>query len=61
MPHSIGVPVGEADGPIAKTLSKIVEDWHRSGKLLEVQKKWGIPNTRFHREMHEKYKNTPAT
>jgi polar amino acid transport system substrate-binding protein len=31
-------------------------DWHKSGKLLALEKKWGIKQSPFLVEMNAKYK-----
>jgi polar amino acid transport system substrate-binding protein len=33
-------------------------EWHKSGKLLELEKKWGIKPNPFLAAMHEKYKGS---
>lgn len=53
--HSIGVRKGEADTPFGKKLSEIVTDWHRSGFLKEMNKKWGVPTNEYLEEASKKY------
>ncbi len=60
-PWILAVPLAERDGAYGKAISAIVEDWHRTGYLLEVEKKWGIPQTQWLLDMNAKYKNTPRT
>jgi polar amino acid transport system substrate-binding protein len=53
--HSIGVRKGDAEAPFGKKLSEIVIDWHRSGYLRELNKKWGIPPNEFLEAEAKKY------
>jgi polar amino acid transport system substrate-binding protein len=39
-PWGIAVPLTEKDGTLAKFLSKTVNEWHRKGTLLRLEKKW---------------------
>jgi polar amino acid transport system substrate-binding protein len=52
--HSIGVRKGEADSAFGKTLSKIVTGWHKSGELIKLNEKWGIPPVEFLEQEHKK-------
>ena len=58
-PWMLAVPLAERDGPYGKAISAIVEDWHRTGFLIELERKWGIPPTQWLANMHNRYKNTP--
>lgn len=53
--HSIGVRKGEADTPFGKKLSEIVIDWHRTGYLKELNKKWGVPANEYLEDAAKKY------
>jgi polar amino acid transport system substrate-binding protein len=53
--HSIGVRKGEAESPFGKKLSEIVIDWHRTGYLKELNKKWGVPANEYLEEAAKKY------
>lgn len=55
--HSIGVRRGDADAPFGKLLSGIVVDWHKSGTLIALDQKWGLPASAFLAEMHAKYQS----
>jgi polar amino acid transport system substrate-binding protein len=39
-PWGIAVPLKEKDGALAKFLSRTVNEWHRKGTLLRLEKKW---------------------
>lgn len=60
-PWVLAVPLAEREGPYGRAVSAIVEDWHRTGYLIEVEKKWGIPATQWLVDMHNRYRNTPRT
>ena len=53
-PWAIGVPLGERDGPFGQLISNIVTDWHRSGLLLGLQEKWGLPANGFLVDMNQR-------
>jgi polar amino acid transport system substrate-binding protein len=55
-PWGLAVKLEELDGPWGKFMAQTVEDWHRSGRLIELEKKWKIPPSAFLKTMHEKYK-----
>lgn len=54
---AMGVRLADLDAPFGQFLKKLSIEWHKSGKLLELEKKWGIKENPYLREMHEKYKN----
>lgn len=51
-----GLAVKKDDTTFIEFMTKVVEEWHRSGKILELEAKWGIPISPYAKEMHEKYK-----
>jgi polar amino acid transport system substrate-binding protein len=56
--RSIAVPLAELNGPHGRLMHDIVLDWHKSGKLLALEKKWGIKPSPFLEDMHAKYKGS---
>jgi polar amino acid transport system substrate-binding protein len=52
-PWGLAVKLEERDGPWGQFMAKTVTDWHRSGKLIELEKKWNIPPSAFLKKMHE--------
>jgi polar amino acid transport system substrate-binding protein len=54
-PWGLAVKLEERDGPWGKFMASAMEDWHRTGKLIELEKKWGIQASAFLKQMHEKY------
>lgn len=46
----------EADGPYGQFFKNLVIEWHKSGYLIELNKKWKLGTVPFLEEMHKKYK-----
>jgi len=44
---AIALPLAEAGGRLAQRVSGAVADWHRSGLLLALERKWGVPPSSF--------------
>jgi len=55
-PWAIAVTKDEQQTAYGKKMHDIVVDWHKSGYLLELEKKWGLPVSGYLVEMHEKFK-----
>jgi polar amino acid transport system substrate-binding protein len=53
---AIGVPLDERNGAYGKLISGIVSDWHRSGKLIELQRRWGLRPSAFLEEQRRRYR-----
>ncbi|MEE4187357.1 MAG: transporter substrate-binding domain-containing protein [Roseobacter sp.] len=53
-PWGLAVALGET--AFAEMMSETIIDWHKSGRILELETKWGVENTPFALEMHEKHK-----
>jgi polar amino acid transport system substrate-binding protein len=53
VPWGAAVRLEDLGGPLSDLLSEAIIDWHASGTLLELEKKWGIPETAWLRMMHE--------
>ena len=60
-PWGIAVKLEERDGPWGKFVSETIADWHRSGKIIELEKKWNIPASAFLKRMHEEAKAKTKT
>ena len=50
-PWAIAVKTGEP--AFTKLLEDAHKDWMKSGLLVELEKKWGVPPTAYARRMHE--------
>ena len=53
---AIGVRLDDLDGAFGKFMKEVSADWHRSGKLLELEKKWGIKASPYLVETNAKMK-----
>jgi polar amino acid transport system substrate-binding protein len=60
-PWSIALPPAERGGALARRISDLIVRWHREGVLLDLERKWGIPQTRFLSEMHEVWSRRSGT
>ena len=52
-PWGLAVKLGEKN--FADYMSNVVKDWHKSGLIIQLEKKYGIKPTKFAQEMHDKY------
>jgi len=48
------VRLEDKDAPLGKALSAAIIDWHKSGKIVELEAKWGIPQTQWVLDMRAK-------
>ncbi len=55
-PWALAVPVEERDGIWGNFMSGMTYNWHASGRLIELEKKWGIQPTQYLKDMHERMK-----
>ena len=55
---AIGIRQADMNAPFGEFLKKLTVDWHKSGKLLELEKKWGIKENPFLIEMNQKAKSS---
>lgn len=53
VPWGAAVRLEDLGGPLSELLSEAIIDWHASGTMLELENKWGIPETAWLRMMHE--------
>lgn len=53
-PWGLAVQLGEDN--FNALMSDMIKDWHKSGRILELETKWGVENTPFAKAMHDKYK-----
>jgi polar amino acid transport system substrate-binding protein len=57
-PWAIGVRLEDLDAPFGQFLKKLSIEWHKSGKLIELERKWDMKPSPFLKEMHEKYQGS---
>ena len=53
VPWGAAVRLEDREGPLGKMLSEAIIDWHKSGLLIELEAKWGIPPTKWLADMRE--------
>jgi polar amino acid transport system substrate-binding protein len=53
-PWAIAIKPGEA--AFQKVLEDLSKDWMKSGRIVELEKKWSVPPTDYAKRMHEKAK-----
>ena len=53
-PWGLAVQLGETN--FHNLMGEMITEWHKSGRILELETKWGVANTPFAQAMHEKYK-----
>ena len=51
-----GVAVKQGEKGFVEFMSKAATDWHKTGFIQELEKKWGVKATRFAEEARAKYK-----
>ena len=57
-PWGIAVRLDDLNAPFGKLMHDMSVEWHKTGRLLELEKKWGIKESPFLREMNTKYKTS---
>ena len=55
-PEPWGVGVRKDDPKFAAYMSDVIKDWHKTGFILNLEKKWGIPQSPFLVEQQAKLK-----
>jgi polar amino acid transport system substrate-binding protein len=56
-PEPWGLGVRKEDTKFAAYMSDVIKDWHRTGFILDLEKKWGIPQSAFLVEQQAKSKS----
>ena len=54
-PWGLAVPLGEKDCVFGNFMSGMTYNWHQSGKLIELEKKWGIQATKYLVDQHARH------
>jgi polar amino acid transport system substrate-binding protein len=52
-PWGAAVKLEERDGPWGQLIAKTIADWHKSGKLVDTEKKWNITPSAFLKKARE--------
>lgn len=55
---AIGVRLEDLDGGFGKFMKDVSNDWHKSGRLVDLEKKWSIKSSPFLLEMNQKLKSS---
>ncbi len=56
VPWGAAVRLADREAPLGKALSAAIIAWHKSGLLIKLEKKWGVPATAWLADMHEQCK-----
>jgi len=51
-----GLAVKQGEKGLADMMAKTAVEWHKTGFIQDLEKKWGIKPTKFAQEMRDKYK-----
>jgi len=54
-PWGLAVPLDELNGIWGNFMSGMIYNWHSSGRLVELEKKWGIQTTQFVTDMNKRF------
>jgi polar amino acid transport system substrate-binding protein len=52
---AIGIRLDDLNGPFGDFMKQTSIDWHRTGYLIGLEKKWGIKPSPYLQEMHAQY------
>ena len=55
-PWALAVPLEELNGIWGHFMSGMLYRWHSTGRLIELEKKWGIQPTEYLKKKHAKFK-----
>ncbi len=56
-PWGLAVPAAERSCVFGNFMSGMTYNWHQSGRLIELEKKWGIQPTMYLKDQHERHKD----
>lgn len=54
-PWALAVPISEQDGIFGRFMSGMQYNWHESGRLLELEEKWGIQPSNYLIENNKRF------
>ena len=55
-PWGLAVPLDELNGVWGNFMAGMIYRWHATGRLIDLEKKWGIQPTEYLKKQHEKFK-----
>ncbi len=56
-PWGLAVPLNELNCVFGNFMSGMTFNWHQSGRLIELEKKWGIQPTAYLKDKNERFKD----
>ena len=56
-PWGLAVPLAEKNCAFGHFMSGITVSWHQSGRLIEIEKKWGIQPTKYLADQHARFED----
>ena len=59
-PWALAVPLEELNGIWGNFMSGMIYNWHSSGRLIELEKKWGIQSTQFVVDRNKRFEGYEA-
>ena len=57
-PWAMAIAASERDSPLERAIADAIADWHRTGWLLETERRWEIKPSRFLADAHELWSRT---
>jgi polar amino acid transport system substrate-binding protein len=60
-PWGVAVKLEEREGPWGQFVAKALDDMHRSGRMIELEKKWNIPASAYLKKMNAEAKAKTKT
>jgi polar amino acid transport system substrate-binding protein len=56
-PWGLAVPIGELNCAFGNFMSGMTFNWHQYGRLIELEKTWGIQPTQYLKDQHARFKD----
>lgn len=56
-PWGLAVPLGEKECVFGQFMSGMTVNWHHSGRLIELEKKWGIQATKYLADQNKRFED----
>ena len=57
-PWGLAVPLPELDKEYGRFMSGMIYNWHRTGRIIELEKKWHLPASPWAEKIHDAFKGT---
>jgi polar amino acid transport system substrate-binding protein len=59
-PWGLAVPLPEREKAYGRFMAGMIYEWHRAGRIAELEKKWQLPASPFIAAMHQKFAAVPT-